>query len=130
MSEVNPTDQVVEQKLKEATGADVSIKQMDALNNQLFENLYRNLYRELMSDSTITKKNVVRAVFKAMALGTDVDDTPTLQNETEAKIGGFFAQLSDKRMLVLERKFREQTEKERQEVEAKIKEEQNQGESN
>lgn len=104
MSEEN---KIVEQKLKEATGQDVTIQQAYALNEKLYINLYNNLYREL-SESNISKKNVLRAVFKALDIGVDSGEAPKLVEETEAKSAGYFGQLLDKRNVILARKMQEE----------------------
>jgi hypothetical protein len=107
MSQVLSPEQVVEKKLKEATGADISIEQMDALNEKLFENLYKNLYKECC-DKNITKMNVLRGIFKALDIGVETGHAPKLVHEVEAKIGGFFAQLFEKRILVLSKNMRQE----------------------
>jgi hypothetical protein len=121
-----PTEQeIVEQELKEATGADVSIAQAEALNEKLYENLYNNLFKE-MSQSNVSKKNVLRGIFNALELGVHMGLAPKMVDEIEAKIGGYFAQLLDKRMLILAKNMREQEEAQRQKDLEEVKQSQEQ----
>lgn len=114
MSQDNPeknVEQVAAEKLSAAAGTDVSIEQAEKLNEKLYENLFKNLYKELNQDN-VTKRNVIRGVFNALDLGVDSGLAPELMNEKEAMIGGYFAQLMDKRLIILGRKLREQELKE------------------
>ncbi len=106
-SQILTPEQKIEKEVKDKTGLDFSIKQLDVLTEAQYKSIYKNLYKECM-ESGISKKNVLRGIFKALDIGIDSGLAPTLNEETEAKIGGYFAQLLDKRNLILAKHMREE----------------------
>jgi len=109
MSEENKltAEQIVEQKLKEATGKDVKFSELA----EVFEMKYNNLYKTLLSEShSLSARELIRGLFNAVDIGVDSGLAPRLVNEKEAKFGGYLGQLLDMRNTILAVKQNKQEE--------------------
>ena len=100
MSEVeNKTaEEVAVDLIKESTGQDVSITDIEKLTLKRYENLYSNLLKE---SHELSARQLLRGLFNAVDIGVDSGLAPKLVSEEEAMFGGYLGQLLDLRNVIL-----------------------------
>lgn len=113
MSDVQQTaDEKAVEIIKQTTGADVKLGDLEAITLKRFENLYENLLKE---SHTLSARQLIRGLFNAVNIGVDCGLNPKLVTEEEARFGGYLGQLLDLRNVVLSINLQKQ-EKETQDV--------------
>lgn len=97
-TEQKTAQEVAVDLIKQSTGQDVSIGDIESITVKRYENLYSNLLKE---SHELSARQLLRGLFNAVDIGVDSGLAPKLVSEEEARFGGYLGQLLDLRNMIL-----------------------------